>query len=161
MFLVTGGLGFYTGYLLVYESYNKLDESFTKAESSLKDVKEGLEPSSRREVYKSYFGKPDTNCIAVFNSHRRRVPLMDKSVLLHFQTCPGEIKRILKTKPYQFMERTTSDYVGPSGFQDWFEPKLLGDTVLVYEHQDNNKERSRTIYMNPDSTEVFYADIYF
>ncbi len=154
LLILAGGFGIYSGYLFVYKSYHHVSNTIKKVQSD-------SGPTIERSMYNNIFGKADTNCLEFYNHQRMVIPIMDQSVLLHFRTCPEEFRRLLKANNFHHEAKKSSKFAGPGGFQSWFEPELLGDTIQVYEHPENNSEKARTLYSNLDSTEVFYAEIYF
>jgi len=87
---------------------------------------------------------------------------MDVAIWLHFKTCPEELERILSRKEFK-MEKAAAGNLyfepQPSANEKWFNPKKLGDTVLIFTWYDERNNRQE-IYCSMDSTEVYLKDIF-
>lgn len=142
------GLAGWTAFKFVSKSYNKVTET--------------LRPRTGDEIYDALFDKRQTNCIKILNYQDQVVPKIDYAILLHFETCPKEVKRILSKHGFTADKLPTAKWDGkiPYGETlDWFNPMKLGDTIMVYEYSINDSRNIQTIWTNLDSTEVFVRDI--
>ncbi|TDX83101.1 hypothetical protein [Epilithonimonas xixisoli] len=119
------------------------------------EVSELSKPRTGMEIYDSLLGKPETNCVEILNYQDQTAPIIDYAILLHFKTCPQELKRILAQKEFEFEKIKTS---GLSSDDDWFEPEKMGDSILTFKYYDTNGN-GQEIYSSKDSTEVFLKDI--
>jgi hypothetical protein len=134
LFFAFIGLTAWTGFKFVSKTYNKVAET--------------LRPRTGDEIYDALFDKRQTDCIKILNFQDQVVPKIDYAIWLHFETCP---------------ELSTAKWDGkiPYGETlDWFNPKTLGDTIMVYEYSTNDSKNIQTIWTNLDSTKVFVRDIF-
>ncbi len=139
----------WTGYKIVSKTYNKVADTFKMRTGN--------------EIYDALFGKRKTNCVKILNFQDQVVPKIDYAIWLHSETCPSELKRILSKHDYNSEKLSTNNWNGkiPLGETlDWFNPKTLGDTIMVYEYSTNDSRNVQTIWINIDSTEVFVRDIF-
>jgi hypothetical protein len=144
-FLSLAGL---TGYKLVTKSYHKIADT--------------LKPRTGDEIYDDLFGKRQTNCVKVLNYQDQVIPKIDYAIWLHFETCPDELKRILSRHQFSVEKLPTKEWNGkiPYGETlDWFNPTILGDTIMVYEYSTTDNRNIQTIWTTSDSTKVFCRDV--
>jgi len=137
----------YTGYRLVSKSYSKVSGM--------------MAPRTGEEIYAALFGKPQFPCVKVTEKQDQVVPKIDYAIMLHFKTCPGELKRILSLHEFQLEKLSAQDLEGslsPAG-NNWFKPALLGDTIWVYNYKKDDYGNGQTIYSNPEFTEAYCMDI--
>jgi hypothetical protein len=148
IFIIFIGFGGWTGLTITKKSINK--------------VKETLKPRTGKEIYIALFGAPTDDCVKVINKQDQEFPVIDYAIWLHFETCPIELKRILSQHDYRDEKISTMDWSGdiPSGENiDWFNPKSIGDTILVFEYSTNSSRNIQTIWTSVDSTIVYCRDI--
>jgi hypothetical protein len=125
-------------------------------------VAEAIRPRNGVEIYGALFGRSPLSCIQVLAAQDQVIPKIDYAIWLHYRTCPQELKRVLGQHPYVREVVGTASLLPmvPNGEAvAWFRPKLLGDTVIVYEYTALNGRNSRRFWTSPDSTNVFYQDI--
>jgi hypothetical protein len=148
LFFAFIGLTAWTGFKFVNKTYNKVTET--------------LKPRTGDEIYDALFDKRETNCIKILNFQDQVVPKIDYAIWLHFETCPNELKRILSRHEFTADKLSTAKWDGkiPYGKTlEWFNPTILGDTIMVYEYSTNNSKNIQTIWTSLDSTKVFVRDI--
>lgn len=148
IFIIFVGFGGWTGMTIAKKSINK--------------VKEALKPRTGKEIYVALFGDPKNDCIKVISKQDQEFPVIDYAIWLHFETCPSELERILSQHDYDYNKLSTTDWSGdiPYGETiDWFNPKSIGDTVLVFEYSTNNSKNIQTLWTSLDSTVVYCRDI--
>ncbi len=146
--VISLGLGGWTGITITKKSFNK--------------VKESLKPRTGKEIYIALFGKPTSDCVKVLNKLDQEFPVIDYAIWLHFETCPSELKRILLQHDYSYSKLSTTGWSGdiPAGENiDWFNPKSIGDTVLVFEYSKDDYGNIQTLWASLDSTIVYCRDI--
>lgn len=149
LFFVSIGFGTYTIHTVFDKSYGKLSE-ITKFRNG-------------DEIYNALFGKAESECVNVIQHRDQIIPKIDGAIWMHFETCPSEMKRILSQQDYSSEKISTSDKslsFTDSEYMKWFNPKFLGDTVIIYEYSKGDSGNIQTIWSNLDSTEVFLKDIY-
>ena len=137
----------WTGYTLVSKSYRKISNT--------------LKPRTGPEIYSALFGDPQHDCLKVISKQDQTIPKVDYAIWLEFETCPGELKRILSLHDFTLHKEATQGWTtqGPSPDDTWFKPEMLGDTVLVFQYQTNENGNGQTIYSNIDSTKAYCIDI--
>ena len=140
--------------------------SFTKKTyKAVKDLREGpdglVKPRTGDQIYDAILGKKESDCVTVFNHKDQVIPLIDKAILLHVNTCPEEMQRILARRYYE------ADFISSESLTDkptndslaWFNPKSLGDSINVYLYISPNSNNSQTIWTNREETEAFVSDV--
>jgi hypothetical protein len=148
IFVVFLGLAVWTGLTIVRKSINKITET--------------SKPRTGEEIYIALFGKSENNCVKIINKQDQEFPGIDYAIWLHFETCPKELKRILSQHDYNLGKLSTKTWSGdiPYGESiDWFNPKSIGDSVLVFEYSTNNSRKIQTLWTSIDSTNVYCRDI--
>jgi hypothetical protein len=129
---------------------------------SYRHVAEAIRPRNGAEIYSALFGRSPLACTQVLAAQDQVVPKIDYAIWLHYRTCPQELKRVLAQHPYAREVVATASPLPmvPNGEAvAWFRPKLLGDSVIVYEYTTLNGRSNRKFWTSPDSTNVFYQDI--
>lgn len=120
------------------------------------------EPRSGFIIYTSLFGQPHSDCLEMINYKDQLIPKIDVAIWLHFKTCPEELGRIVRRKEFK-MEKIAAANLHfeqqPSANENWFDPKKLGDTVLIFTWYDE-RNNGQEIYCSTDSTEVYLKDIF-
>lgn len=137
-----------TGYKIVSKTYNKVADTFKMRTGD--------------EIYDALFEKRKTNCVKILNYQDQVVPKIDYAIWLHFETCPTELNRILSKHEFNGEKLSTDNWNGkiPLGETlEWFNPTILGDSIMVYEYSTDDSRNIQTIWTNLDSTEVFVRDI--
>ena len=148
-FMVFIGVTGWTGYMIVNISYNKVSDTFKRRTGD--------------EIYDALFDKRKTACVKIINYQDQVVPKIDYAIWLHFKTCPEELKRILSKHNFEVKKLPTDKWNEkiPSGETiEWFNPRTLGDSIIVYEYSTNDYRNIQTIWSNLDSTEVYVRDIF-
>ncbi len=143
------GLTAWTGFKFVSKTYNKVAET--------------LRPRTGDEIYDALFDKRQSDCIKILNFQDQIVPKIDYAIWLHFETCPDELKRILSKHEFKREKVSTAKWNKKISLNEtiaWFNPKTLGDTILVYKYSTNDSKNIQTIWANLDSTIVFVRDIF-
>lgn len=138
----------WTGFKFVGKTYNKVTET--------------LRPRTGEEIYEALFDKRQTDCVKVLNHQDQVVPKIDHAIWLHFETCPDELSRILSKYEFREGKLPTENWDGKIPLGETlarFNPKTLGDTIMVYEYSTNESKNIQTIWTNLDSTKVFVRDI--
>lgn len=139
--------GILSAYQIASKSYNQVTGWF-KARSGA-------------DIYEALFDKPANSCIKVLDFQDPVIPRIYTELLLHFTTCPEEMKRILHQKEFSYSKISNAQILSASNENDtWFKPESLGDTVLVFEHQYDNSSNFQGLYSNLDSTEVYLIDVW-
>lgn len=149
LFFLTIGFGTYTISFVFTKSFNKLSE--------ITPFRNG------NEIYDALFDSRENQCVNVIQYRDQVIPKIDGAIWMHFETCPNEMKRILSKKEFQQKKLSTKEKsfsVSESENMKWFNPRFLGDTVLVFEYSSEDSRIIQTIWSNTDSTEVFVRDIY-
>jgi len=145
---MAGIAGAWTGYKLLKKSYHK--------------VREVLGPRSGIQIYTAIFEEPGSSCLQVINQKDQTVPRLDCCIFLECYTCPEEMKRIVARHPYEVKTLMLSDTTafrlsyGPQ--PEWWKPTTLGDNMkmLLFTESSN---RELTLFLNKDSTHMFYCDM--
>ena len=135
---------------------------FTFINKSYRHVKESFKPRTGYEIYDSLFGKRQSNCVTILNYQDQVIPKIDYAIWLSFETCPKELKRILAKHAFLVEKLPTSSLNGKIPYGEnlkWFNPSMLGDTLLVYEYSSYDGRNIQTIWVNLDSTKAFVRDI--
>ncbi|WP_107038586.1 hypothetical protein [Brumimicrobium mesophilum] len=142
-------MGTYTIYTVFNKSFEQLSELTTFRTGD--------------EIYDALFDKSESECVNVIQHRDQVIPKIDGAIWMHFETCPSEMKRILSQQEYSSEKISTSDQslsFTNSEYMKWFNPKFLGDSVIIYEYSSYVSRNIQTIWSNLDSTEVFVRDIY-
>lgn len=129
---------------------------------SYNHVAELVKPRTGEEIYEALFGEPKTTCVKINHYQDQVVPKIDYAIWLHFQTCPNEIHRILLEYDYSKEIIETSSWNGKTPYDDaisWWNPKVMGDSILVFEFPIIEGKNIRTLWVSMDSTEVYCRDI--
>jgi hypothetical protein len=125
-------------------------------------VAAAIRPRTGEEIYTALFGSALPGCRQIIDYQDQVVPKIDYAIWLKYRTCPQELKRVLAQYPYarEVVASASPLPMVPNGEEvAWFRPKLLGDTVIVYEYTTLNGRNSRRFWTSLDSTNVFYQDI--
>lgn len=149
VFLVMTTIG---GSILVYKVISK----------GYKKVSKIIEPRSGDEIYVSLLGKDSETCSKILHYQDQVVPKIDYAIWLHFKTCPKESGRILSEYPYHKELLKTKDWKSETPYGEgveWWNPKSMGDSILVFEYVITEGKNIRTFWMNMDSTEVYCRDV--
>ena len=147
-FLVFIGVIYWTGCMIINKTYYKVTDTFKMRTGD--------------EIYNALFDKRKTDCIKIISYQDQVVPKIDYAIWLHFETCPKELERILSRHNFDGEKLPTDKWSGKIPFGEtieWFNPKSLGDTIMVYEFSTNDSRNIQTVWTNLDSTEVFVRDI--
>lgn len=148
-FLCFLGLGSWTVFKIVNKSYDKVAET--------------LRPRNGDEIYDALFGKRQSHCVSVVNFQDQIIPKIDYAIWLQIETCPNEVKRIVSRYKFTVSKIFTTDLdlkIHQNEFLNWFNPQILGDTILVYEYTSIDSKNIQTIWTNLDSTKAFVRDIF-
>lgn len=148
VFIIFIALAGWTGYKFVSKSYNKVADTF-KARTG-------------DEIYDALFDKRQTHCVKVLNYQDQIIPKIDYAIWLHFETCPNELKRILSRHEFSSEKLSTKNWDGKIPYGEtlgWFNPSILGDTIMVFEYSTNDNRNIQTIWTSLDSSNVFCRDI--
>ena len=121
-----------------------------------------LKPRTGEEIYSALFGEPKHDCLKVINYQDQIVPKIDYAIWLHFDTCPKELERILSRHEFSEAKLATNSLIGNIPYDEtisWFNPKSMGDSIVVYEYSTDDNRNIQTMYVSVDSTKVFCRDI--
>jgi hypothetical protein len=149
LFFVFIGLTGWTGFQLINKSYNKIKETF--------------KPRTGDEIYDALFDKRQTNCIKILHHIDQVIPKIDYAIWLHLETCPKELKRILSRHTFMVEKLPTTNQslkITYDKTMSWFNPKTLGDSLIIYEYATEDRRNIQTIWSNFDSTTIFVRDIF-
>lgn len=147
MFVAFIGLTGWIGFKFVSKSYHKVTEI--------------LKPRTGDEIYDALFGKRQADCIKIINYQDQIVPKIDYAIWLYFETCPGELYRILNLHDFKTEIVSTKGWntSGPLANENWFKPETLGDSINVSIYNKDEYGNGQYIYSSLDSTKVFVKDI--
>lgn len=116
-------------------------------------------PRTNEEIYDSLFEKTTpTPCLKVINGQDQTSPIADGEILLHFETCPDELARILKLREFKYYKKQATKDLRKSWWPKWFSPESLGDTILIFNENVPGPTR-QIIYSSLDSTKAYCEDI--
>ena len=149
--LLTLGAGIWTGVLFASKAYNKV-----------KDVKltNPFKARTGLEIYTALFGAPKQNCVEVINKTDQLVPRLDCCIWLEFTTCPAELQRVIALAPYKASTYIAGDISGYSPRPKWFNPGILGDSVIMLRNYDPaDPNHDQLLFISRDSTHAFYCDM--
>lgn len=121
-----------------------------------------LRPRSGQEIYAALLGPPLANCVQVLNYQDQTVPRIDYAIWLHYRTCPDELRRVLTRHSFAQGQLVSTSGIASVPYGEvisWFKPAAIGDTVVVYEYTSANGRNTQTLWVSPDSTNVFLRDI--
>ena len=151
IFLLFLGVAGWTVLKFVTSSYRKL-----KASTEIKQ-RSGL------EIYTAVFNSTPANCLKITNYKDHVMPILDCCIWLELSTCPYEMERVLTQSVYEAekLDTTQLSLYMPglsSEMPSWWNPRLLGDTVLAFTYKEPNKDRIQRFFVSSDSTKAFYYD---
>ena len=135
---------------------------YTVARKSNSKVTETFKTRNRDEIYDALFGKRQNECVKILDYQDQVVPKVDYAIWLSFETCPKELKRILDRHKFssgKFSVEQLDAKIPLGETIQWFNPKLLGDSILVFEYSSDDSRNIQTIWTNLDSAKVFVRDI--
>lgn len=147
LFVAFVGLMVWTGYKAIKKVYSP--------------VAEMLIPRTGDEIYEALFGKRSKACVKVLNYQDQVIPKIDCAILMHFETCPEELKRILSLHDFKSAVVSIKDIkmANPIANTNWFKPETLGDSILVFTHQIDEYGNGQYLYCSTDSARVYVSDI--
>ena len=139
--------GAWSAYLFASKSYYRVAEIF--------------KPRTGIEIYTALFGHATTDCVIVLNYQDQVVPKIDYAIWLHFKTCPKELHRILRLHDFKTEIVSTKGWntSGPLSNENWFQPEILGDSILTFIYNKDEYGSGQYIYSSLDSTRVFCQDV--
>lgn len=126
-------------------------------------VSETFRSRTGEEIYEALFGKQKTTCVSILNYQDQIIPKIDYAIWLQFETCPEELKRVLSKHEFSAGKVSADKWNGKVPYGEtikWFNPKTLGDTIMVYEYSTDDSRNIQTIWTNLDGTKVFVRDIF-
>ncbi|HEY0680681.1 MAG TPA: hypothetical protein VGD17_20520 [Chitinophagaceae bacterium] len=152
----------FTGLVLLLTIAASAFSAWIIGKKSIDLVQDTFEPRSGNEIYAALFGNSTENCVRVIN-HKDQAPILDCCIWLQFQTCPAELRRILAQGDFA-MTTVSKDKIGfhdPKRSEEptWFNPQLLGDSILIFRYSHTKTDREQMIYSSTDSTMVYYYDM--
>lgn len=121
-------------------------------------VERVLRPRTGTEIYTALLGKPNP-CVDVKHWFDPIVPVMDDKLMLHFRTCPAEIRRITAGRAFTITRTTNSHNPYSQNYVNWWRPEALGDSMLIYDGMERARMRGQVIITNTDSTEAYFLDM--
>ena len=143
-------------YNRVDQSINAISNQYGDMKSSLRDLSSVFEPRTGEEIYTTLFNDSIADCVKINRFQDQVVPKIDYAILLHFQTCNDEVRRILKLRTFK-PNKVLSSNINDS-MSEWFLPNSFNDSVLVFTSLDEYGN-GQVLYVNSDSTEVYCKDI--
>lgn len=153
IFLLCLGIAGWTVYNLVTSSYQKL-----KASTEIRH-------RSGPEIYAALFNSAPANCVKITNYKDHMMPVLDCCIWLELTTCPSEMRRVLTQSIYEAEKPDSiqlSLYIPDfSEKPGWWNPRLLGDTVLAFTYSSPKKDRVQRFFVSTDSTRAFYYDFVY
>lgn len=138
-----------------WAGYRALRKTYHAATSAFR-------PRTGTEIYKALFGAAPYGCVQVLKYQDQVVPKIDYAIWLHYRNCPIELRRVLARHQFTRERVATAGklaYVPYGEIISWFNPRIIGDTVLVYEYATANGRNVQTFWTSLDSTDVFCRDI--
>jgi hypothetical protein len=131
----------------------------TKSYNTMVEI---LKPRTGDEIYDALFGRRQTDCVKILNFQDQIIPKIDYAIWLYFETCPEELKIVLSKHEFNVKKFSTADKWNEKityGGTEWFNPTILGDTIIIYEYSTADNRNIQTIWTNSDSTKVFVRDM--
>lgn len=149
-------------YNRAYDVSSELTEMLQKrAERFQKEVQDARVERDGMEIYHDLFGEPCCSCVQVLNRKDAVRPEIDESIMLHFESCGKEVRRLLKDEEVKRDTLVAStDAVSSKDHKGEFSPELLGDTVLRVDMATAAKRDSRTLYLKRDSSEAVFKYLF-
>jgi hypothetical protein len=119
-------------------------------------------PRTGSEIYSVIFGRDNHSCVNILNSHDASLPILDPDIYMELTTCPAEINRIIKLRPYPMFQMDNHPYdminFQPPG--DWFNPEKMGNKLLVLTWKpDSNYVKGLYMFISPDSSHAYIAEV--
>jgi hypothetical protein len=147
-FFLSSAVGVWAGVLFVSKTYRTVTTMFR--------------PRTGDEIYTALFGLGSNGCVRVIDYQDQILPKIDYAIWLHFKTCPAELSRILARQDFkaELLPGKGLHVDGPSANANWFDPSVLGDSVLVCSHTRDDHRGGQTIYAARDSSEVYAVDVF-
>lgn len=149
IFALSGGSAGYTAFSIAQKSVHRMSET--------------LKSRTGEEIYTALFGNPVQDCVKIINQQDQEFPVIDYAIWIQFTTCPQELRRILEQHSYTTARQVTSDMEKDIPYGEtikWFNPKSMGDTILVFEYSSDNQRNIQTLWASIDSTIVYCRDIH-
>lgn len=125
-------------------------------------VSSALRPRTGQEIYSALLGTPPAGCVQVLHYQDQVVPKIDYAIWLHYRTCPNELRRVLARHPFSQRQLTTANELNFVPYNEdisWFKPAAIGDTIIEYGYAPANGRTSQTLWVSPDSTQVYLRDV--
>lgn len=108
------------------------------------------------EIYEAVFKAPKPDCVHIISYRDAHFPKIDDDIVLHFHACPKEVERIIK------IENDTPGIVSTNDINILVNPPFkiqsMGDSVLRLSPRRGEDGSGTEIYINSDSTEVYFYD---
>ena len=120
------------------------------------------DPEPEMKYMRPCLKKKQRDCVRILNYRDQLVPKIDNAIWLPFETCPEELKRILSRQKYSGQKLSSADWdntVSADQTLNLFNPKSLGDTIMVYECIITEGKNIQTIWTNTAGTKAIVRDI--
>jgi hypothetical protein len=132
--------------------------AYTVTNKAVHKVGAVMKPRTGEEIYNALLGVPEANCVKVLNYLDQTIPVIDFAIVLHFETCPQELSRlILKRKFSVRREKSSSELIQTGVAIDWSRTDVLGDSINVFTAL-NPDASGQIIYSSLDSTKVMLVN---
>lgn len=108
-----------------------------------RDLNKTFKTRTGIEIYDALFDRRKTEYVKIFNYQDKVLPKIKYATWLHFKTCPNELERILSKNKFDINILATDKWNGKIPFGEtleWFNPKKMGDSIIVYEFSINNSK---------------------
>lgn len=157
-------LFFMTVYKISSKSYNRVNQSLKTVSSEYDSVSRALsrfsdklEPRKGVGIYRALFNDTLSDCVEIINYQDQIIPKIDYAILLHFETCKDELRRITSLRDFE-SKKVLGSSINESN-NGWFQPRKLSDSVVVFSSFDEYGN-GQILYVSIDSSEVYCKDIY-
>jgi hypothetical protein len=155
--VISGGT---TGYRFVSKSYQKVSDTYRESKRVYGALGDAFRLRTGTEIYTALFGPQTSECVEVVQYQDQLIPKIDYAIIVHVNTCPEEVQRIVSLRPFSAKILTGYWLAGEDRrHTDWFLPSTLGDSVIVYEDFDENAN-GQSIYTNREKTEAYIVDVF-
>lgn len=121
-------------------------------EHAAERTRDALAPRPGAEIYAALFGGPGS-CVQVLDAQDRIIPKLDSAIRLRVNTCPAEVRRVLRQHTYELhVEAADQDST------DRFSPHTFGDSVLTFTTTIVEGRNWRSLKISRDSTRMIVID---
>lgn len=111
-----------------------------------------LAPRPGGRIYEALFGTPEA-CVQVVDAQDQIIPKLDSAIRLRVNTCPAEVRRVLRQYSYELKVETAD-----KDTTDRFSANTFGDSVLTFTTTIVEGRNWRTLMIARDSTRMIVVD---